>query len=376
MAIELEPPAHAPGDTGGAGVWARFNQDLRLGGRVGVHERMLFTERIELLLETGVSLPEALKAMKLQTAEPRQAGILGALIEAVGEGKSFSVALARHPEMFPQTYVSLVAAAEGGGFLPQVLRQLREMDEKNSRTRATLVSALSYPAFLIAFSIAVVVFVLVVVFPKFNDLFLSIRDQLPLPTIVLMFVSEVLRQHWLLTLALGGGGLAALVYWLRTAAGVLLLDRLKMGTPVIRDIFIQAYLSQTLSVLGMSLANGVPVTVALRAAQEVVRNSVFARFLQAILRNVEQGRGIAVGFDEAAFIPPMVRQMISTGEQTGNLALVMKRVADFYARELDKRITAFAKAVEPIMLMVMGVVVGLIVSALILPIFKLSRAVH
>lgn len=191
-----------------------------------------------------------------------------------------------------------------------------------------------------------------------------------------MFLSDVLRQHWLLTLVLAGGGLAALVYWLRTAAGARLLDRLKMGTPVIRDIFIQIYLNQTLSVLGMSLANGVPITVALTAAQDVVKNSVFAQFQKTILRNVEQGRGIAVGFDEAAFIPPMVRQMISTGEQTGNLALVMKRVADFYSRELDKRIAAFAKAVEPIMLMVMGVVVGLIVSALILPIFKLSRAVH
>lgn len=377
MAIDIERAARAPRDTGGASLWSRLNHGLHLGpGTIGVHERMLFTERIELLLETGVSLSEALKVMKLQTAEPRQAAVISSLIATVGEGKSFSVALARQPEMFPQTYVSLVAAAEGGGFLPQVLGQLREMDEKNSRTRATLISALSYPVFLIAFSIAVVVFVLVVIFPKFNDLFLSIRDQLPLPTIVLMFLSDVLRKHWLLTLVLAGGGLAALVSWLRTAAGARLLDRLKMGTPVIRDIFIQIYLNQTLSVLGMSLANGVPITVALTAAQDVVKNSIFAQFQKTILRNVEQGRGIAVGFDEAAFIPPMVRQMISTGEQTGNLALVMKRVADFYSRELDKRIAAFAKAVEPIMLMVMGVVVGLIVSALILPIFKLSRAVH
>jgi type II secretory pathway component PulF len=191
-----------------------------------------------------------------------------------------------------------------------------------------------------------------------------------------MFLSDFLREHWLPTLLVAAGALAALVYWLRTPAGVLLLDQLKLRTPVIRDIFIQTYLNQSLTVIGMSLANGVPITVALRAAQDVVGNSIFARFLKTILGNVEQGRGIAVGFNEATFIPPMVRQMIATGEQTGNVAKVMRRVADFYARELDKRVAAFAKMIEPIMLIVMGVVVGLLVSALILPIFKLSRAVH
>lgn len=358
-------------------LWARMNMDLSLGsGTVSLKERLLFIERIELLLETGVSLLEALKVIQAQTLDPRLAAIIGDMHATVADGKPFSLAMSRHPRMFPQTYVSLVTAAEEGGFLPQVLQQLREMDEKSSRMRAAIVSALSYPAFLIVFSIAVVIFVLVVIFPKFRDLFLSIQDQLPWPTVVLMFLSDFLRSHWLLTPLVAVGGLGALVYWLRTPKGRLLRDRLKMGTPVLRDIFIQSYLNQTLSVIGMSLENGVPITIALGVAQEVVSNSIFARFLKTILSNVEQGRGIAVGFSEAAFIPPMVRQMISTGEQTGNVAKVMRRVADFYARELDKRIAAFAKMVEPIMLMVMGVLVGLIVAALILPIFKLSRAVR
>jgi type II secretory pathway component PulF len=129
-------------------------------------------------------------------------------------------------------------------------------------------------------------------------------------------------------------------------------------------------------VLGMSLANGVPITAALKAAQEVVDNCVFFDFLQAVQRNVSEGRGVAAGFIEAEFMPPMVRQMITTGDQTGNLAKVMTRVADFYGRELNKRIATLAKAVEPVMLLVMGVVVGLIVASLILPIFKLSRAIH
>ena len=138
---------------------------------------MVFTEQLALLLDTGVSIHEALKALRQQSEDPRLSAILESLAETVTEGKPFSVALSRHPEMFSQTYVSLVAAAEEGGFLQRVLQQLLEMDEKNSRLRSVVVSALSYPVFLMVFSLAVVIFVLVVIFPKFQDLFASIRDQ-------------------------------------------------------------------------------------------------------------------------------------------------------------------------------------------------------
>lgn len=375
MAIEF-----GPSRTGAPAAPSRrfsLNSRITFGSRsVGVTERMVFTERLALLLETGVSLVEAVKILHRQTDDPRLADILEAIAGSVSEGYPFSVALARHPEMFSRIYVSLVAAAEEGGFLPAVLEQLRVMDEKHRDMRSNIISALSYPGFLILFSLAVVIFVLVVIFPKFETLFMSIRDQLPGPTIVLMFVSEALRQYWWLILLLLGAGLGLFAAWLRTAGGKRTVDQLKLRTPVVRDIFIQMYLSQTLGVLGMSLANGVPITAALKAAQEVVGNSVFFDFLQAVQRHVNEGRGVAAGFIEAEFMPPMVRQMIATGDQTGNLAKVMTRVAEFYGRELNNRIAALAKAVEPVMLLVMGVVVGLIVASLILPIFKLSRAVH
>ena len=388
MAIEFGPaktgaplaPAAPSAKTGAPAAPSRrlrLNTRITLGSRtVGVTERMIFTERLALLLETGVSLAESVKVLHRQTEDPGLADILGSIAGSLSEGNPFSVALARHPDMFSRTYVSLVAAAEQGGFLPEVLEQLRAMDQKNSELRSSIISALSYPVFLIFFSVAVVIFVLVVIFPKFQDLFMSIRDQLPAPTIVLMFLSEVLRKYWWLILLLLGGGLSLLAAWLRTPAGKRTVDQIKLRTPVVRDIFIQIYLNQTLGVLGMSLANGVPVTAALKAAQEVVDNCVFFDFLQTVQRHVNEGRGVAAGFVEAEFMPPMVRQMIATGDQTGNLAKVMTRVAEFYGRELNKRIATLAKAVEPVMLLVMGVVVGLIVASLILPIFKLSRAVH
>jgi len=151
---------------------------------------------------------------------------------------------------------------------------------------------------------------------------------------------------------------------------------LKMRAPVIGAIFVRVYLNQTLNVIGLALVSGVPITVALKASQDVVGNLVFSRFLEMVRQQVNSGHGIASGFNQAAFIPPMVREMISTGERSGNLGKVMMRLADFYARELNKHIAVLAKVAEPLMLMVMGVVVGLLVASLILPIFQLSRAVH
>lgn len=377
MPIEIRKPRPSAGTGASTAPRSLLNMEIRFGApRITLQQRITFTERLVLLLETGVSLLEALKAMQHQPESPLLAGIIASIAEAISEGKSFAFALGRHPEMFSSTYVSLVAAAEEGGFLPQVLAQLYKMDEKNSQMSSNIKAALSYPIFLIGFSVLVVAFVLVFIFPKFESLFASIHDQLPMSTLFLMALSRLLRHHWIEL----GAGLGATVWfchrWLRSDRGRLAIDRAKMKLPVIRDIYTQIYLSQTLSVLGLSLTSGVPITVALKASQGVVRNALFSGFLDGLKQHVNEGRGIAIGFSSSPIVPPLVQQMVTTGEQTGNLGMVMTRVADFYERELAKRITVLSKAIEPIMLIVMGVVVGLIVVSLILPIFKLSRAIH
>jgi len=199
MAININPAQAPIQSAANQPVKRGWNMEIRFGpAKISLDQRMVFTERLLLLLETGVSLLEALKAMQLQTEEPLLAEIIGSLVDTISEGKSFSAALEKHPEMFSSTYSSLVFAAEEGGFLPQVLSQLLRMDEKNSQMRSNIVSALSYPAFLIVFSVAVVVFVLVVIFPKFESLFASIHDQLPISTIFLMALSAFFRHYWIL----------------------------------------------------------------------------------------------------------------------------------------------------------------------------------
>lgn len=374
MALEIpasRPASGAPAASKATSGARPFNQR-----KPDVQDRIFFTEQLSLLLETGTPLHSALSAIGKQVANPAMATIINGLQELVTSGNSFSRALAQYPDMFPVSYVTLVAAAEGGGFMDSVLLELKNMDEKRVELRRTVTSALSYPGFLVFFSLFVVVFVLVVVFPKFADMFASIADKLPVTTLVLMKVSHFLIQYWIwITVALAAG-LTLLIGWLRSEAGHAALDRFKLSAFGLRDIFIRIYLIQSMRVLGLSLANGVSVPDALAACREVVANRVFRRFLTGLEEKVNEGGGFAAAFQSARFIPPMVSQMVTTGEDTGKLPLVLARVADYYERELARKLAAFSRMVEPVMLIVMGAVVGLIVSSLILPIFKLSQAVH
>ncbi len=344
--------------------------------RIGSADRMLFTERLALLLETGVPLHGALRVLHEQAVNPLLKSIIGQVADDIVSGKRFSEALVQHPDLFPETYINLVGASEAGGFLPEVLEQLVDMDEKQDRLRNTIISALTYPMVLMGFSVLVVVFILVAVFPKFTVMFSSIYDELPLSTKVLMAASDVLTRHWMV-LAIGLlAVLAGVAVMLRRPEVRAALDRLILRTPWLREIFIKIYLTRLMRVMGISLQRGVTILATLAACRNVVANAEFQAFIGDLEEQVTQGKGIAAGFRDSRLIPASVKQMIGTGEETGSLGRVMARVADFYERDLTRELNQLAKMAEPIMLLVMGILVGTIVTSIILPIFKMSRAVH
>ena len=354
------------------------NIEIRLPGQSNTpssSDRMFFTEQLALLLETGESLYGALTTIVTQTENPKMREIVEQVALDVSEGRTFASALGKHEDVFSQTYVNLIAASEQGGFMHEVLQQLLDMDKKREELRSTLVSAATYPAFLITFSLAVVVFVLVVIFPKFGSMFESIADQLPMTTKVLMAASDLIRHNWIFIF----GGLAiaivAMHQWLVSDGGRATVDKWKLRLPGVRDIFTQIYLVQSLQVLSLSLNNGVSVMESLDACRDVVKNSLFRTLITKVEDKVESGAGVAAGFAEGEFVPDLAKHMIATGEQTGNLGKVMGRIAEYYEKQLTKRLEALSKLAEPLMLLVMGVIVGVLVSSLILPIFKLSRAV-
>ena len=314
--------------------------------KISGQDRMFFTERLALLLETGNALHTSLGEIAKQTENKTLAKLVGQMAQGVTEGQQFSEALAKHPELFSSTYVSLVAAGERGGFMDRVLSQLQESEEKRDKLRNHLISSLSYPAFLIVFSVGVVIFILTTVFPKFGELFSSIYDELPATTIFLMGVSDLLIHYWPALIFSTLVGIFLLVKWLTSASGILGMAKLKLTFPYLKDVFIQFYLIHFLRTLSLSLNNGVSAVDALVSCRDIVDNIIFKRLILKIEKHVAEGRGFSYGFEESGMVPSMVQQMIKTGEDSGNLAKVMDRVADFYERELDKRINMISRIIE------------------------------
>lgn len=375
MPIELQTAPAATPVTGSSDSVPVHRKPLLGPAPPGARERMAFTEQLALLLSTGMPLHLALQSVRQQASNPAMRDIIDDLVAEVEKGQRFAAALARHPTLFSSTFVNLVSASEGSGFLPKVLEQLVTEEEKRDQLRNTLVSALTYPAFLIGFSLLVVVFVLVVVFPKFGVMFARIYDQLPATTKALMACSDFLTLYWWqLLLVLGGSGVL-LVRWLKADAGQLMLDSWKLKIPGLRNIFVQLYITQSMRVLSLSLAHGVSIVDALDATRDVVSNRLYRDILLKVELSVQEGGTIAAAFTDSKLIPDLVKQMVATAEASGNLAPVMARIAEHYERELSRRLVALSKMAEPVMLLIMGVIVGVIVSSLILPIFKLSKAV-
>lgn len=367
MAIEFESAQDAakPGRAGSS-----------LGrGRVRATDRRFFTEQLSLLLETGINLHGALNGLAEQCERSALRELITDLAERVAEGQPFSRALAEHPEVFDASYANLVAAAEQGGFLPDVLTELLELDERREELRSALTGAAAYPAFLMAFSIGVVLFILWVVFPKFGDMFARIYDQLPVSTQMLMAASNVLRDDWPVLLVISVAVFMCARLWWRSAAGRQAIDRAKLTWPGLRQVFVPVYLVRMLRPMGLSLQHGVSVVDTLKGCRDVAANRSIASFLGRVEDEVVEGQRFAKAFARADFLPPLVRQMLATGDETGTLGKVMLRVAAHYERDIRRQLSHVSKIAEPAMLLIMGALVGVIVSSLILPIFKLTRAV-
>jgi type II secretory pathway component PulF len=374
MPIEIKPQTAGKLENLPKSSWQK-NITLFKSKKISSKDRVFLFQQIQLLLQTGTPLYAGLCALRKQIEKPSVKELLGKLISTIDEGKSFSYALSKFPNVFTSTQINLISASEEGGFMGDVLQQILDMEERREKLRSTLISAVSYPGFLAFFSLAVVVFILTVVFPKFADLFAKIHDQLPVTTKFLMWLSEALTNHWMIMLGTAAGGILLISRWLASEVGKTLVDRFKLSFPVIKNVFTQVYLVQSLRVMSLSLGNGVSVMDTLSDCKNTVQNKLYQKFLHNVELKVQEGSGVSSGFADVEFIPPLVKQMITTGEETGNLPIVMGKVADHYEEELLKYLQTLSKLAEPIMLLLMGGLVGIIVSSLILPIFSLSRAV-
>ncbi len=352
--------------------------DINIGFKKEISGRdiLFFTTQLSLMLETGTPLNTSISAISTQIENPKLRGILEGIAADIEDGRLMSEAIEKYPDIFHDMYISMVKAGEGTGNLHEMLIRLVRFQKKREEFLAAMKNSMTYPAVLSILATFVVIFILTFVFPKFGDLFESIRDELPITTRILMSLSNLLISYWYIVITIFLIIAYSIYRFIKSNKGILIIDRLKISIPFLSGIFIKIYVSQLMSILGFLIGSKVPLLNALTIARRSVNNTIFVGFIDKILESAEKGEGLSPPFMEAPFIPETVRQMIKTGEESRNLDTVMIRLSEYYEDEISNQMKMLSTIIEPVLLIVMGIVVGLIAISLILPIFKLSRAVR
>lgn len=347
----------------------------RRTGRIGVRDLAAATRQLSVILMAGMPLVGGLSALMQQLGPNRLGRVFAHLRDRVNEGASLARALEEYPSVFPPVYVSMVEAAETAGTLESVLSQLADLFERRAKLMNKVRSALAYPLFMLVVGSGVVLFILSYVLPSVTKLFLEMKMRLPWPTVVLMETSN-LAAHYLWGLALLGVGVSAGgAYWVRTGTGRKAWDRFKLRCPLLGPVVLKVTLSRFCRTLGVLLTSGVPIVEALRLSERVAGNVVIGQAAADAREAVSHGDTMAQSLGRSGFFPPLVLSMIAVGEQSGTVEEGLSRIADLLDGDVETRLSTLTSLLEPIMILVLGAIVGFIVLAMLLPIFDINQAI-
>ena len=311
-----------------------------------------------------------------QTSNRSLQTVLAQVKDAVNEGNSLTSALSDHPRLFSKIYINMVRAGEASGSLDVVLDRLAEFGENQHAIRSRIKAALLYPIFMAIVGIAVLFLLITFIVPSITSVFEGTQQALPLPTILLISLSTLLKQFWWAVLACLGGSVALVRWYVTTPPGRRHWDQLKLTAPGIRDLSIKtasARFSRTLSSL---LQSGVPLFSSLIIVRNIVDNVVLAEEIGAAGAELEKGSSLSQFFRHSQYFPPMLVQMMAVGEQSGALDTMLGKAADSYEKEVEAKILALTSMIEPVMILTMGVAVSFIVVSILLPIFEMNQLIR
>jgi len=331
------------------------------------------TRQLATLLGAGLPLDETLGTVASQIDHPLLGRALARIREDVVQGDALHVALGRHPRTFPVLYVNMVQVGENSGTLDQVLEQLADFLEEQSRMKNRIRAALAYPAFMAVVGVGVMLFLFAFVVPKVTRMLEDLGQALPLPTLLLIRFSDFLTAYWWLLLLAGIGLGIALRRYLQTEAGRLKADRQLLKAPLFGRLNLLIATARLCRTLATLLQSGVPLLQALDIVKNLMQNRVLRQALEDTAVSVREGEGLAAPLKRSGVFPPMVSQMAAVGEKSGELEKMLLRVAQAYEHQVDMAITGMLSLLEPLMILAMGGAVGFIVMAILLPIFQASQ---
>lgn len=341
--------------------------------RVRREDVIAFCQQLSVMLETGVPLTEALDALCHQVPRREFRGVLAELRDDIESGEKLSSAMAKWPRVFPSMVISLMKASEASGTMAMMLGRVGEYLAKERRTMRQIKGALSYPAFMMTMGVVMTVFLMAVVLPRFAKIYESRSATLPAPTKALMSVSEFITTQYVIYAPVVFIAGVATAIFLRQPVGKFTLDWLRLHTPVLRTMYSQLYITRAARTMATLLASGVNLLDIISICRGVTNNALYDRMWDAMEQDVRDGKQISETVAQTPFVPKSVASMIASGERSGRLAEVMERIAAFSEEELDAAIKQVTSYIEPIMIMLMGVVVGGVAIALLLPVFSMGR---
>jgi general secretion pathway protein F len=350
--------------------------DFAFGPRIKHKDITALTREISALLGAAIPIPQALDSLGEEEENPALQAVVQKIADSVRKGAAFSAALEEHPKLFGKLYSSMVRVGEEGGVLPKVMADLADLLEHEDEVRGEVVSAVAYPVFVLIFGIATVTVLLTVVLPRLFTMLQDMLPVLPLPTLILLKVSHGLHHYWpwLLTalVAVFFGGR----WYLRKPEGAKNWDNVKLRIPLIGPVVRAAALGRFARTLGTLVKSGVSLLPALKIVENTIGNQILAQQVASVAEETRGGDSLATPLRKLGIFPRTMIQMIDVGEQTGKLDEMLLKVAEIEERQMRARTKILISLLAPALILVVGALVGFMVIAILLPIFKMSRAIH
>jgi type IV pilus assembly protein PilC len=355
----------------------RANFNIQLTSGVGMRDLLIFTRQLATMIDAGLPLVQCLDILASQTDNKAFAAVLMSVKTSVESGSTFSDALKKHPRVFDELYVNLVAAGEVGGILDTILNRLAAYIEKADKLKRQVKGAMVYPISILCVAIGVVVIMLTKVIPTFEDMYKEFKGaKLPAPTKVVINISHGFADNWYFFVGGGAAFLVLLSLGLKTDRGREIFDRLILRVPVIGNVLKKVIVARFTRTLGTLLSSGVPILDSLSICAKTSGNRLVASGVMFARAKISEGHDLATPLAETHVFPSMVVQMIGVGEQTGAMDQMLQKIADFYDDEVDVAVAALTALMEPIMMVLLGGIIGGIIVAMYLPIFDLAGNIN
>lgn len=345
-----------------------------IGSRVSAKERVIFTRQLATLINAGLPLVQSLNTVEEQTQNKTLKGMIGQIIGDVNGGASLADSFEKFPKVFDQVFISLVRAGEASGTLDKSLERLANQQEHDADMMGKIKGAMVYPAIVLVVIIGVIVFMLLTVVPQVEHLYTDLKKELPFLTMVMVAAANFVLKFWWLVLLVLAFGIFLLIRWKNTEGGRHAFDALKLNVPLFSGLFRKMYMARFSRTAETLLKSGVPMLEVLNICGDAVNNSIVRLEILRGREKVKNGKPLSEGLTGEQYILPFVPQMIKIGEQSGGIDGMLGKVADFYEKEVDTAIKSISTAIEPILMVCMAGMAGMMVGGILMPIYGLANS--